>query len=673
MGFHPEWCLGSSMKNLLNQAACAIKLRLVRRRAAVAIMVALSAPVLLGMAGLVTDVTYWYGSRQAMQLAADAGAMAAARSGQANQATLQTIAVNAANMATDNRYGFNTNNLSVTLTNGGASFKTPSGTQSIPSSTSSASAFSTVTVSATTPAPVFFSGILGVRQSALGASASSTLRKNILPPTNSTLYVPGDNSGPNFHVGGANFVPSSDLGVQLTESNLSGGNSGYIATGASYVTNNNNNINTSNTSQLPSQDAPPCAQLLAQQGGLVDQYGNPTGDSSSYTTNGITSALWTNPTTQQQVEVYFGSGSSVSVDNYGNLTPTWQPVIVSPTTSVDANLNCSANASNSPSQTCDIPAAAYCGGLQVDPGSTIVFTDPNSYGKSILVIDGNAIMPDSSAQNYVTYASVDPQYGFYFGGSQVGGLLNTSLTAIYPGEIQQGVIQSTTTESQTYYNPPGTIYGYNRYGNPIYTESFNYVDQVCPYGVLPVGFSQNQNAACFGPVQTTANGVTNTTTLGAPGQSPTAGTSTGAYKFSIGQGEYATVVDTYVTTVTFQNGLPIYSGVTETTYFCLNSKTCSDTHYSKKLSISSSGYINPNNPNNAPPTQAQLACSSTSSNSLYSSSTPANEGFSSATTYASQSDTINVCGSGPQLQAVTINGEIVASAPSTSTNLWMSD
>ncbi|OZB38244.1 MAG: hypothetical protein B7X48_13755 [Acidiphilium sp. 34-60-192] len=155
------------MKNLLNQAACAIKLRLIRRRAAVAIMVALSAPVLLGMAGLVTDVTYWYGSRQAMQLAADAGAMAAARSGQTTQATLQTIAINAANLSTDGKYNFNANNLAVTLTNGGASFKTPSGTQSVPSSSTSSTSFSTVTVVAKTPAPIFFSGILGVPHGAL--------------------------------------------------------------------------------------------------------------------------------------------------------------------------------------------------------------------------------------------------------------------------------------------------------------------------------------------------------------------------------------------------------------------------------------------------------------------------------------------------------------------------
>jgi len=48
------------------------------RRGAVAVMVGLSLPVLIGSAGLATDVSFWYTEASRLQLAADAGAMNAA-------------------------------------------------------------------------------------------------------------------------------------------------------------------------------------------------------------------------------------------------------------------------------------------------------------------------------------------------------------------------------------------------------------------------------------------------------------------------------------------------------------------------------------------------------------------------------------------------------------------
>ena len=656
------------MKKLLNQVTCAVKLRLTTRRAAVAIMVALSAPVLLGMAGLVTDVTYWYGSRQAMQLAADAGAMAAARSGQSSQSTLQTVAVNAANLATNNQYGFNSNNLVVTVNNGGSSFQTPAGNQPV----NSQATFSTVTVLAKTPAPVFFSAILGMPQSTLAASASSTLQKNIQPPTNSTLLALTGNTGPTFHVGGLNFIPSGSVGVNLTSAGLANGNSGAIFQGsnttaaASYITNNNNQVNNNHTGNIDLQSAPPCAQLLAQAGGLVDGNGNMIGNNTSYTTNSIISEPWTDPQTGNTVQLYFGAGSSVSVqpgsgwfNNGPSYQASWNPVIVTPTTSVDGNLRCAPVSGNTPSATCTIPAAAYCGGLQVDPGSTIVFTDPNNDGQSFLIVDGNAVLPNSSVASYVSYTNQDSQYGFYFGGSQVGGLLNTTQADIYPGQIQQGVVSYTTTESQTYYNPSGRSF------------RIPYADQVCPYGVLPNGFTNNLNATCVGPVQTPGtSGLINTSTVSANSPSLPGNVSANYYVKVPAHG-YETVTDTYVTSVTFANGNPIYAGAVETTYVCGGRQPCQQTG-DPTSTVSSGNYIPASMQGNNPPSASSLSCSSGSKNNLYNSVTSPNVGSSSNSGYVSQTDSIEVCGSGPPLQAIAVGGSILISS-ATSSNLWMSD
>jgi Flp pilus assembly protein TadG len=707
MGFHLEWCLGSSMKNLLNQAACAIKLRLVRRRAAVAIMVALSAPVLLGMAGLVTDVTYWYGSRQAMQLAADAGAMAAARSGQTTQATLQTVAINAANLATNNRYAFNANNLAVTLTNGGASFKTPSGTQSVPSSSSSSTSFSTVTVTAKTPAPVFFSAIIGVPQGALAASASSTLRQNIQPPNNSTLLSLTGNTGPTFHVGGLNFVPNDQINQNFTSVGLNGGTSGQIqSSSAAYISNNNQSVNSGATGTLISNNAPPCTDLL----GALNASTLNTGSGATLTTTGITSTTWNNGQ-GGTVKVYFGAGTTIQSTehpgiyvyvsgrykgrqcypnyrgayptncaqqpatytysiptttdpNSGATVPEWSPVVVTPTTSVDGSLYCAQNGSNTPTATCDIPAAAYCGGLTVNPGSTINFTNTGGDGQAFMILDGNAIMPNSAAPTLVAYTSTDPQYSFNFGGSYVGGLLNTTQTTIYPGEIQQGAVIYTTTETET-----------------LYSGSYSYVDQVCPAGVLPDGLTSNSNAQCAGISQTTSNGVTNTSTVGTgnsagiatnSGYCPQGDTcgANGGLSFSASQGSPVTFVDSYVTSVYFISGVPTYAQVSETSYYCYGT-TCSPDQASGNLYLVTGQNINPNN-SAPPPTTAQLTCSAGAANNLYSATTGANEGYSTATSYSTQTDSVQVCGSGPKLVAIASNGTILVSAVNSS-NLWMSD
>src|SRR5262249_13050961 len=78
------------------------------RAGSLSIMVAVSAPVLLGAMGLGTEVAYWYWHQRAMQNAADAAAIAAAMNGGTNYAT-EAKAVAA-------QYGFSNGSGSIVVT-----------------------------------------------------------------------------------------------------------------------------------------------------------------------------------------------------------------------------------------------------------------------------------------------------------------------------------------------------------------------------------------------------------------------------------------------------------------------------------------------------------------------------------------------------------------------------
>lgn len=78
------------------------------RAGSLSVMVAVSAPVLIGAMGLGTEVAYWYWHQRAMQNAADAAAIAAAMNGGANYAT-EAKAVAA-------RYGFSNGSGSIVVT-----------------------------------------------------------------------------------------------------------------------------------------------------------------------------------------------------------------------------------------------------------------------------------------------------------------------------------------------------------------------------------------------------------------------------------------------------------------------------------------------------------------------------------------------------------------------------
>lgn len=128
-------------------------------RGAVAIIVAILAPVLIGFGALVVDVGDWYATQIQLQNAADAAAMAGARtlpySESNNSSFVQTVVTESANEAEPNL-----NNMisSATITRSGNS--------------------QTITVTTSSPEQIFLSGIFGHRSLALNATASASVYNN---------------------------------------------------------------------------------------------------------------------------------------------------------------------------------------------------------------------------------------------------------------------------------------------------------------------------------------------------------------------------------------------------------------------------------------------------------------------------------------------------------------
>ncbi|MBU6418855.1 MAG: pilus assembly protein [Proteobacteria bacterium] len=111
-------------------AVSAAKRRLMGRKASVALIFAISAPMLLAVTGLSVDVGYWYQDQTTLQSAADAAALAAASANAQSKynvstaAEAQPYAVTAANNASNSRFNLTNASVSVALTTP----STPSGT-----------------------------------------------------------------------------------------------------------------------------------------------------------------------------------------------------------------------------------------------------------------------------------------------------------------------------------------------------------------------------------------------------------------------------------------------------------------------------------------------------------------------------------------------------------------
>jgi len=171
-----------------------VRARFLTRRASVALIYGLSAPLLIGAAGLSVDVGYWYQTQTSLQSAADAAAMAAAQGAVAYGITSSadtttfgtggggTLALAAANQATNNQFNF---------TSSGASTVTVSGTYSSASTTSATSSW---TATVTSPRSDFFSKVRGL---GLSGEASGTQTATATVNAAETLKVTNSNPNPN--------------------------------------------------------------------------------------------------------------------------------------------------------------------------------------------------------------------------------------------------------------------------------------------------------------------------------------------------------------------------------------------------------------------------------------------------------------------------------------------
>ena len=236
------------------------------RRAGVALMLALMAPLLLAITGLAVDIGYWYQAQTSLQSAADAAAMAAGQAAQTyNESTSnvasfttstgQVFAVAAANAATNGKYSF---------TGTGAAHVT------VTASVGGQPQIVTFTAVATIPRNQFFSQVAGLGFTGLGpgvqsASAEASYAKTSAPPcgyvgdsmnvtnggglikaTNCALYA-GNISATSFStVGSAQIIGVS--GVETPASSVT-------ATGWSYIGTNPNGGSGNDTSTVSTNSA----------------------------------------------------------------------------------------------------------------------------------------------------------------------------------------------------------------------------------------------------------------------------------------------------------------------------------------------------------------------------------------------------------------------------------
>jgi Flp pilus assembly protein TadG len=201
------------------------------RRAAVALIFALSTPLLLATTGLAVDVGYWQQQQTSLQSAADSAVLAAANAG-ITYSTVTTssaaspFALAAANASTNYQYNFAaTGSATVTVT---------------PNSSTPTQWAATVIA----PRKVFFSGVrgLGVSGMGIGTQTANAVAGFISTTPNTCLLVSGQvtanssgaqiiGSGCSLYSGSTGGCPFSANGGVIKASNV------YTATGVTEGTN----------------------------------------------------------------------------------------------------------------------------------------------------------------------------------------------------------------------------------------------------------------------------------------------------------------------------------------------------------------------------------------------------------------------------------------------------
>lgn len=572
------------------------------RKSAVAIMVALMAPGLIGVSALAVEVSDWYATHQALQIAADAGALAAARLGSTKTALLDTVAADAANAATGHAFNFSS----------------ASGTIAVSAKTVSKG----ISVSVTTkgkPQQIIAS-VIGPALPVLSAQAGATLQATPPPPTatcysnNSYTYVVPTGKGVAYaHVAGIDPVQCGNNSLIQPLVYYGRGTEGQLVDQPVELTNNNNTPPSSGLASNVPSTVPDCNNDYNPQQPTTDA-SNPT----STTDNGMT--------------VYFGTvtGTSQSSSSQGGTATiySFSPIIVGPGSSF-----CDVN------DVCTIPAGAYCGGLQINPGVTLNFVASGG-NNAFEILDGNLLMATSDPFGVTN----DPNAKFFFGGAQIGSLILDTQTSIYAGSTTTGTVVFKSSMIANWTNGNGS----------------KLIDQVCPLGVLPIGVTSSGAPICPTEVTATSGGQT-TTTLDT--SNTVTGTTSSSYTVNTNQ-SFASY-DTYTTTITFNNGVATSWQANEST---LNGTVDSSGQFNQlnAQGLNYAGQLG-SNATSAATSSAPASCAQSASNNLfYSSSSSSNPtlGLSSATQNGSNTaigltDTVSVCGTGNPLVASASGSELV--------------
>jgi fibronectin-binding autotransporter adhesin len=228
--------LGRQIRGLISNIFGLALHRLFRRHGGVAMIFALSAPVLVAATGLSVDVGYWFQNQTSLQSAADAASLAAAmndsRLGQTTSSTKASAALPyaqaAADSATNSQFGFASGapGTNLTLTDNVGSATTSNG---ITTSTI------TYTATAQVPRPVFFAGVKGMGLSGLtsgsqSARATASVVTNVTSSSGGCLVALGQ-SGTDISATGGATITATNCGV-VSDSTASCGGSGKSLTGS---------------------------------------------------------------------------------------------------------------------------------------------------------------------------------------------------------------------------------------------------------------------------------------------------------------------------------------------------------------------------------------------------------------------------------------------------------
>ncbi|OYV42447.1 MAG: hypothetical protein B7Z75_12865 [Acidocella sp. 20-57-95] len=218
--------------------------RLANQRGSVALIVALSAPILIGATGLAVDIGYWYEEQEVIQSAADAAALAAATASikygittssagtTFASGTGETFAVAAANNATNGAFTFSS-----------------SGSYKITLSANITSTTATWTATATIPRRLFFSGASGITAGTQSASGvAETAAVSSCPSGDGDGIMTGTlNTGSAANIYDTNgcISVSSNAAGALTSTNsgyvlaanvaVAGGSASVVSTNQAYI------------------------------------------------------------------------------------------------------------------------------------------------------------------------------------------------------------------------------------------------------------------------------------------------------------------------------------------------------------------------------------------------------------------------------------------------------